>query len=34
MNELALIFDKLDIDIDEVLEAAKTKWNFLPLSLV
>lgn len=30
MNELALIFDKLDIDIDEVLEAAKTKWNFLP----
>lgn len=30
MNELALIFDKLDIDIDQVLEAAKTKWNFLP----
>jgi UDP-N-acetyl-D-galactosamine dehydrogenase len=30
MNELALIFDKLDIDIEEVLEAAKTKWNFLP----
>lgn len=30
MNELALIFDKLDIDIDEVLNAAKTKWNFLP----
>ena len=30
MNELALIFDKLDIDIDAVLEAAKTKWNFLP----
>ncbi|MFN3301170.1 MAG: nucleotide sugar dehydrogenase [Sediminibacterium sp.] len=30
MNELALIFDKLDIEIDEVLEAAKTKWNFLP----
>lgn len=29
MNELALIFDKLDIDIDEVLDAAKTKWNFL-----
>lgn len=25
-----MIFDKLDIDIDEVLEAAKTKWNFLP----
>jgi UDP-N-acetyl-D-galactosamine dehydrogenase len=30
MNELALIFDKLNINIDEVLEAAKTKWNFLP----
>jgi len=30
MNELALIFDKLNIDINEVLEAAKTKWNFLP----
>lgn len=30
MNELVLIFDKLDIDINEVLEAAKTKWNFLP----
>ncbi len=29
MNELALIFGKMDIDIDEVLEAAKTKWNFL-----
>jgi UDP-N-acetyl-D-galactosamine dehydrogenase len=30
MNELALIFDKLNIDIHEVLDAAKTKWNFLP----
>ncbi|TXG37162.1 nucleotide sugar dehydrogenase [Seonamhaeicola maritimus] len=30
MNELALIFDKLDIDTLEVLEAAGTKWNFLP----
>jgi UDP-N-acetyl-D-galactosamine dehydrogenase len=30
MNELALIFDKLEIDIYDVLEAAKTKWNFLP----
>lgn len=29
MNELALIFDRLNIDINEVLEAAKTKWNFL-----
>ncbi|HLD53098.1 MAG TPA: nucleotide sugar dehydrogenase [Sediminibacterium sp.] len=30
MNELALMFDKMEIDINEVLEAAKTKWNFLP----
>ncbi len=30
MNELALIFDKMKIDTTEVLEAAKTKWNFLP----
>ena len=30
MNELALIFNKLDIDTLEVLEAAGTKWNFLP----
>lgn len=30
MNELALMFDKMDIVIEEVLEAAKTKWNFLP----
>jgi UDP-N-acetyl-D-galactosamine dehydrogenase len=29
MNELALIFDKLDIPTSEVLEAAGTKWNFL-----
>ena len=29
MNELALIFDKLNIDTTEVLEAAGTKWNFL-----
>ncbi len=29
MNELALLFDKLDIDTHEVLEAASTKWNFL-----
>lgn len=28
MNELAIIFDKLDIDIHEVVEAAGTKWNF------
>lgn len=30
MNELAIIFDKLGIDTNEVLEAAGTKWNFLP----
>ncbi len=30
MNELALIFNKLDIDTNDVLEAAGTKWNFLP----
>jgi UDP-N-acetyl-D-galactosamine dehydrogenase len=30
MNELALIFDRMDIDTKEVLEAAGTKWNFLP----
>lgn len=29
MNELALIFDRIDIDTAEVLEAAGTKWNFL-----
>jgi len=30
VNELALIFDKMGIDTHEVLEAAATKWNFLP----
>ena len=30
VNELALIFDRMGIDTDEVLEAAATKWNFLP----
>jgi UDP-N-acetyl-D-galactosamine dehydrogenase len=29
MNELSIIFNKLDIDTKSVLEAAKTKWNFL-----
>ena len=29
MNEAALIFDKLKIDISDVLRAASTKWNFL-----
>ena len=30
VNELALIFDRMQIDTDEVLEAAATKWNFFP----
>ena len=30
VNELSLIFNKLDIDTESVLEAAGTKWNFLP----
>jgi len=30
INELALIFNKLDIDTEDVLKAAGTKWNFLP----
>jgi UDP-N-acetyl-D-galactosamine dehydrogenase len=30
VNELALIFDRMNIDTHEVLEAAATKWNFLP----
>lgn len=30
VNELALIFDRMGIDTHQVLEAAGTKWNFLP----
>ena len=30
MNELAIIFDKLNIDTMDILDAAGTKWNFLP----
>ncbi len=30
VNELALIFDKMNIDTTHVLEAASTKWNFIP----
>jgi len=30
MNELAILFDRLGIDTLEVLQAAGTKWNFLP----
>lgn len=32
MNELAMIFDRLNVDTQEVLEAAGTKWNFLKFS--
>ena len=32
MNELSLIFDRMDINTYEVLEAAGTKWNFLRFS--
>lgn len=32
MNELSLIFDRLNIDTKNVLEAAGSKWNFLPFS--
>ena len=30
MNELAILFKKMDIDTEDVLKAAGTKWNFLP----
>jgi UDP-N-acetyl-D-mannosaminuronate dehydrogenase len=32
MNELAIIFDRLGIPTREVLQAAVTKWNFLPFT--
>lgn len=32
MNELSIIFDRMGIDTQEVLEAAGTKWNFLRFS--
>ncbi|MDR1916267.1 MAG: nucleotide sugar dehydrogenase [Synergistaceae bacterium] len=32
MNELAIIFDLMGISTEDVLEAARTKWNFLPFS--
>ncbi len=31
INEFALIFNKLSIDTQEVLELAETKWNFIPM---
>lgn len=30
MNELALIFDKMEMSTHDVIEAAATKWNFIP----
>jgi UDP-N-acetyl-D-glucosamine/UDP-N-acetyl-D-galactosamine dehydrogenase len=30
INELAMIFSKMDIDTEDVLQAAESKWNFLP----
>ncbi|WP_375238366.1 nucleotide sugar dehydrogenase [Aurantibacter sp.] len=32
VNELSKIFNRLDIDTQDVLEAARTKWNFLPFT--
>jgi UDP-N-acetyl-D-glucosamine/UDP-N-acetyl-D-galactosamine dehydrogenase len=32
INELALIFNQMDIDTNEVIEAAATKWNFIKLT--
>jgi UDP-N-acetyl-D-glucosamine/UDP-N-acetyl-D-galactosamine dehydrogenase len=32
INELALIFDQMGIDTNEVIDAAATKWNFIKLS--
>lgn len=32
INELSLIFNRLDIDTESVLKAAETKWNFIPFS--
>ena len=30
INELSIIFNRLNLDTQEVLEAAETKWNFIP----
>ena len=30
MNELSILFEKMDLDVLDVLEAAETKWNFIP----
>ena len=33
INELAIIFEKIGVDTEAVLEAAGTKWNFSPFDL-
>lgn len=33
VNELAIIFNRLEIDTEAVLRAAGSKWNFLPFRL-
>ena len=33
VNELKIIFDKMGLNIFEILKAARTKWNFLNLNL-
>ena len=30
INELSIIFNKMNIDTEQVLKAAESKWNFLP----
>ena len=32
MNEFSIIFKKLNINFEEVLNAAKQKWNFIPFT--
>lgn len=32
INELAIIFNKMDLNTEEILQAAATKWNFMPFS--
>ena len=34
INELSIIFSKLNINTQEVLEAARSKWNFIISNLV
>ena len=34
INELAMIFDKMNLDTKKILEAAGTKWNFLSIIVI